>query len=247
MIRVNDLVFSYDKDVKILKNLTFSVLEGENIAIVGSNGAGKSTLFFNLLKVLDKSSGDILIDGLALDEKNLLSIRKRAGLVCQNPDDQLFMNKVYDDIAFGMRNYGHSEQEVEKVALDVMAKLDITHLANRSSQRLSFGEKRRVAIATALAMGPKILLLDEPSSFLDPRARRNIIDLLKTLPHTKLIATHDLDLALELCERVIVLKKGEIIHDGATRDILTDKQLLLDADLELPLSLTDANCLAMKP
>jgi len=238
MIQVNDLVFSYDNDVKILKNITFSITQGENVAIVGSNGAGKSTLFFNLLKVLDKKSGDIFIDGLALNDKNLLSIRKRAGLVWQNPDDQLFMNKVYDDIAFGMRNYGHKEQEVDKVALDVMAKLDITHLASRSSQRLSFGEKRRVAIATALAMGPKILLLDEPSSFLDPRARRNIIDLLKTLPYTKLIATHDLDLALEMCERVIVLKKGEIIHDGATRDILTDKQLLLDADLELPLSLT---------
>jgi len=231
ILKIENLSYSYDNSRRILTNINISLKEGEKAAIIGSNGAGKSTLLFNILGVLTPSSGQIFVDGLELNSKNLLQIRKIAGLVWQNPDDQLFMNKVYDDLAFGLRNYGTDEKQVQKIVEHVLEKLGISSLKSRSPQRLSFGEKRKVAIGTILAMEPKIMLLDEPSSFLDPSSRRHLIEQLSSLPQAMIVATHDLDLASKIADRVIILKNGSIAVDGKADEILTNIQLMTNCGL----------------
>jgi len=181
--------------------------------------------------------GKIEISDTLLCKENLEAIRKKVGFVFQNSDDQLFMSRVYDDIAFGPRNFGYSNSDVEEMVSSAVKTLDIEHLVNRMPHKLSGGEKRNVALASVLSMDPDILLLDEPSSFLDPKSRRNLINVLKELSHTKIIATHDLDLVLDVCERVIILRNGEVIVDGDPKRLLTDNDTMEKCGLEIPLSL----------
>lgn len=222
----------------VLQDITFHLAAGENIALVGANGTGKSTLLSVLMGILPYQSGEIIIDNKPLQKKNYDEIRKIMGLLFQNPDDQLFQANVYDDIAFAPRNYGISEEEIEKSCRNVLQRLGREDLIGKSTFKISGGEKRIVALAGLLSMSPKILLMDEPTSFLDPRARRNFIESTIKLPQTKLIATHDLDMALDLCPRVIILYNGSIVRDGNTKEILKDEKLLQKYGLELPLSLT---------
>jgi len=239
MLETTDLCAGYNMSADILHNLNISIHEGECVAIVGKNGAGKSSLLVTLVGIVAINGGNIKVCGLDMTKANLPEIRKRAGLVFQNPDDQLFMPTVYDDIAFGPRNYGSSEDIVKSTVLKISSQFEITKLLQRNAYRLSGGEKRLAALAAVLVMQPQLLLLDEPSSFLDPCARRRLIDLLRDLPQTKLIATHDLDLALDLCQRVIIINQGSIAADGNCQELLRDQALLNINGLELPLSLTN--------
>jgi cobalt/nickel transport system ATP-binding protein len=216
-----------------LKDVTFSIGENEKVALLGANGAGKSTLLLALLGILDAASGKIEIDGVLLEKKSLPLIRRKLGLLFQDPDDQLFMPTVYDDVTFGPRNYaengGINEAEAKKIDEDadkILENLEILHLKDRMSHKLSGGEKRLAALAGILVMKPRLLLIDEPSAFLDPRARRRLISIIKTLPNACLIATHDLDLALRLCERCLLLHKGCLSADGAANEIINDQALL---------------------
>jgi cobalt/nickel transport system ATP-binding protein len=214
-----------------LRELSFRVAAGERAALIGANGAGKSTLLLALVGVLPAASGSITMNGVPVEKRTLGEIRKEAGMVFQNPDDQLFMPTVYEDIAFGPRNYGSAEALIRERAESVLAGLGIGHLINRMTSKLSGGEKRLAALAGVLVMNPSVLLLDEPSSFLDPRSRRRLIGILQSLPQTQLIATHDLDLAQKVCARVILLKNGRIAADGETGRILQDAALLEECGL----------------
>ena len=225
--------------VKILDSVSFTLTAGEKVALIGENGAGKSTLLMSLVGITPIESGNIHVNQIELNKKNLAKIRAETGVVFQNPDDQLFMPKVYDDIAFGPRNLGIAEDEINVRIDTVLEKLGISHLRERMTGRLSGGEKRRIAIATVLVMNPSVLLFDEPSSFLDPKSRRLLIKELLSLQYTQFIATHDLDLALEVCDRVIVLQNGKIQAEGTVKEILTNQELLDKFGLELPLSLSE--------
>ena len=236
MIEVNELCVAYPDGTKAINNLSFKIEDGQSVAIVGANGAGKSTLMLTLVGIIPASYGNIRINNLEAKKSNLSQIRAQMGMVFQNPDDQLFMSKVYDDIAFGPRNYGFPEEEVEKRVSQVLTDLNAEHIRDKMPYKLSGGEKRIAAIACVLSMRPSIMLLDEPSSFLDPKARRNLIALLKNIPLTKVIATHDLDMAFDLCERVIVLQNSTLYADGEAKSILKNKELMEACGLELPLS-----------
>lgn len=235
MIRVNQLSIKYPDGTHAIKDLSFSVSDGECIALIGSNGAGKSTLLLSLVGMLSPAAGSIAINGIPLQKSTLADVRKEAGLVFQNPDDQLFMPTIYEDILFGPINYGVSKEAAERRAEEVIEELKIEKIRHKMPHKLSGGEKRLAAIASVLSMQPSVMLLDEPSSFLDPKARRTLIGVLSHLPQTKLIATHDLDLALDLCTRVILLKNGELYAEGTTAEVLTNGILLEQAGLELPL------------
>ncbi len=246
MLKIENLSVGYQEGKNVLKKLNMSIKDGETVGLVGANGAGKSTLLMSLVGILLPFEGRIAIDGIELDKKHLKEIRERIGVVFQNPDDQLFMANVYDDIAFGLRNMGRSEEEIQHRISRVLRELGVEHLEEMSSNRISGGEKRIIAIAAILVMEPSVILFDEPTSFLDPRTRRRLIRLLQGVPMTKLIATHDLDMALELCDRVIILKDGEIFAQGNAKDILTQKELLEEAGLELPYCLQGAEYLGTK-
>lgn len=241
MIKTEYLTVKYNATDTIcaLNNISFSLASGEKVAVIGANGAGKSTLLLTLCGVLDIFSGTVSIDGTALKGKTLPTIRQKIGMLFQNPDDQLFMPTVYEDIAFAPRNYGLGEDETKKRATIILEKLGITHLEHRLSHKLSGGEKRLVTLAGILITEPFALLMDEPSSYLDPKARRGLIKILQSLPQTLLIATHDLDLALEVCSQAIILKEGVIVADDKANIILRNKTLLENCGLELPLSLGD--------
>jgi len=225
MIEVSGLTVEYPGGIRALDNISFCAHDGENVALVGTNGAGKSTLLLSIVGVVAASSGSIRVDDITLAKNTLTEIRKLVGLVFQNPDDQLFMPSIYDDIAFGPRNYGLSEAETAQRIEKALTGLGIEHLKNRSPLRLSGGEKRSAAIASVLVMAPSAILLDEPTAFLDPRARRLLAEQLSTLPQTKIIATHDLDFAEQTCSRAIFLRSGRIIADGSTR-LLHDAELM---------------------
>jgi cobalt/nickel transport system ATP-binding protein len=237
MIRVRDLSVRYQAEgPAALADIQFSLEAGERAALIGANGAGKSTLLLALMGFLPPERGSMDMGDLRVEKKNLEALRRRAGLVFQNPDDQLFMPTVYEDVAFGLRNCPRSGEALEQRVEAVLDRLGIARLRERLCYRLSGGEKRLAALAGVLVMDPELLLLDEPSSFLDPRARRILIGILDALPQTMLIATHDLDLALELCRRTILLKEGRVFADGPTEKLLTDPVLLESCGLELPLS-----------
>ena len=234
-ISVCELGFSYPDGTPALKSISFEIGHGESVAIVGANGAGKSTLLMHLNGILTPSRGSVRIGDVPVSKDTLSDIRKAVGFVFQNPDDQLFMPTVYEDVAFGPMNLGLPAADVEQRAADALERVGVTKLRDRPPYRLSGGEKRSVAIATVLAMCPNVLVLDEPSSNRDPQARRRLIELLATFEHTKIIASHDLDMALDLCERTIVISQGEVAADGPTREIFEDAGLLDACHLERPL------------
>lgn len=234
MIQIENASFGYDKDTKIITKLNLVIREGERTGLIGANGTGKSTLL-KMLTGLVGHEGSIRICGLEVEKKNLGEIRKNLGFVFQDSDSQLFMPTVYDDIAFGPRNYGMTKAEVEACVEEALERTGITHLKYKENYKMSGGEKRMACIATILAMKPKIILMDEPSIALDPYNRRNLINNLNQMSETKLIASHDLDMILDTCDRVILMDKNGIRADGAAKEILTDKELLESCRLELPL------------
>ena len=238
-VEVRNLHFSYPDGHEALKDISFTIFHGESVGIIGVNGAGKSTILMLLMGILFPDSGEVLIGDVHLTKKTLPMIRQRVGMVFQNPDDQLFMTNIYDDVAFGPRNYKLDEKEVESRVMGALELVGISELKNRAPFRLSGGEKRAASIACVLSMQPDVLIMDEPTSALDPKARRRVISLLNSFTHTKIITSHDLDLVLETCQRVIVVKNGKITADGATNEILTNSELLDSCGLELPLSIQD--------
>ena len=235
-IEIKDLYYKYPDGYEALKGIDLTLYKGQSLGIVGSNGAGKSTLLLQLSGINRPSSGKIEINSLEVNKNNLAQIRKDIGFVFQNPEDQLFTTSIYEDVAFGPKNYKLSKQEIDKRVTESLEKVGILELKNRAPYRLSGGQKNLAAIATAISMDPSILIMDEPTSALDPKARRKLINLLNSFDYTKIIASHDLDMILDTCERTIVLKNGEIVADGDTHNILLDRDLMEECDLELPLS-----------
>ena len=238
MLKVSDISVKYDSSGEYaLKDISFTVQRGERIAVIGANGAGKSTLLLALTGVLPCDSGEVAVENIVLEKKSLRELRKKMGMIFQNPDDQLFMPTVHEDIAFGPRNYGAPEHETETKTDEVLSRLNISHLKERLPHKLSGGEKRLAALAGVLVMEPDLLLMDEPTSFLDPKARRRLIGILETLPQAMIVATHDLDMALDLCQRVILLKEGRVYADAPAINVMRGAGLLEECGLELPLSL----------
>ncbi len=237
IVEVQDLKFTYPDKTPALQSVSFRIEHGESVAIVGANGAGKSTLLLHLNGYLTPVSGKVRIGDYPLTKETVMEARRTVGMIFQDPDDQLFMPTVFDDVAFGPLNLGLPIDEVHsrvKIALETVGVLG---LKDRPSYRLSSGQKRRVAIATVLSMSPDILVMDEPTSGLDPQARRQLIEMLKTFKHSKIIATHDLDMVMDLCERTIVVHEGRIKADGPTSEIFHDEKLLAESHLEKPLRL----------
>ncbi|MDD5079627.1 MAG: ABC transporter ATP-binding protein [Candidatus Omnitrophica bacterium] len=235
IVEAMDLHYTYPDKTAALAGVSFRISHGESVALVGENGAGKSTLLLHLNGYLRATSGKVRIGDCLLTPQNLSIVRRSVGMVFQNPDDQLFMPTVFDDVAFGPLNLGLPKEEVERKVVVALETVGMAHLAKRPPYKLSQGEKRSVAIATVLAMSPDILVMDEPTSSLDPRSRRRLIELLKTFRHTKIIATHDLDMAMDLCERAIVLHRGKVTADGPTAKLFQDEGLLSRSCLEKPL------------
>jgi cobalt transport protein ATP-binding subunit len=241
-IEVEALTFRYPDGRLALDNVSLSVAPGEKVALVGPNGAGKSTLLLHLNGILRSASGSIRVGGLPLSDANLGQIRAWVGLVFQNPDDQLFSPRVFQDVAFGPLHMGLSEPEVQTRVERALAAVGMSNYADRISYHLSVGEKKRIAIATVLSMEPQILVLDEPSSGVDPRARRNLIQLLRELDQqTMLISTHDMRLANALCSRTVVLDAGRVVSEGPTADILSNKDLVEQHGLETPYGQTTSD------
>ena len=234
-IFANEVAFSYDKENKILDKISFEANQGESIGLIGANGVGKSTLLKILTGLVLNFSGEVKIGGLTVEKKNLSAIREKIGYVFQDSDSQLFMSTVYGDVAFAPRNYGLSGGEVNNRVMEALSRVNIQHLKDKQIYKLSGGEKKIVSIATILAMTPEIILMDEPSIALDPKNRRNLINILNGFRQLKVIASHDLDMILDTCRRTILLSEGKVLADGDTEKILSDKKLLEEAGLELPL------------
>jgi cobalt/nickel transport system ATP-binding protein len=230
MFRLQDLTVIYPDKTKAVDSVSITLSDGDSVALIGENGAGKTTLLLAIVGILEAASGTIEINGIRLGKKTLNEIRKLIGLVFQNPDDQLFMPLIYDDIAFGCRNFGLSEDEVQKHIDETIDKLNIGRLRGRSSLKLSAGEKRMAAIAAVLAMNPVVLMLDEPTAFLDPKAKRALAETLNKLPQAKIVATHDMEFAAKICNRVIILKSGKIMTDGAL-SILNNNEFMHNCGL----------------
>jgi len=234
-IEMRALAYDYADGTAALRGVELRILPGEAVAIVGANGAGKSTLLQQVNGLLLPGRGSVSVEGIAVSPASLAEVRRRVGYLFQDADDQLFMPTVQDDVAFGPINLGLPPAEVRSRVLAALQAVDAAHLAPRATYRLSGGEKRAVAIAGVLAMAPSILVLDEPSSSLDPAGRRRLIELLGSLPQTRVIATHDLDLVLDCCQRVVMLHEGRVHADGAPRQLLADAALLRRCRLEAPL------------
>ncbi len=235
IVEIEDLQFAYPDGTSALDGVSFRITHGESVAIVGANGAGKSTLLLHLNGYLTPTRGSIRIGDFPLTKSTLRDVRRTVGMVFQDPDDQLFMPTVYDDVAFGPLNFGLSPEAVEDRVVQALETVGALHLKDRPPYKLSGGEKRSVSIATVLSMAPDILVMDEPTSNLDPKARRHLIELLQTFQHTKIIATHDLDMVLDLCERTIVMRDGRISADGPTSELFENQALLERSHLEKPL------------
>lgn len=231
MLTINNVTVEYPDGTKAINNLSLNVKSGEKLALIGANGAGKSTLMLAIEGILD-STGKIKIDDLVVDSKNIVKVRQQVGMLFQNPDDQLLMATIYDDIAFGPRNAGLDEESVKYRVEDRLKLLNIEHLKNKTALKLSGGEKRMAALATVLAMKPSVMLLDEPTAFLDPKARRNLINVLNSLPHTMLIATHDLTFAKEVCREAVVIKDGNFFAKGNCDEILFNQELMDEGGIE---------------
>lgn len=237
IVAARNLRHVYPDGTVALADVSFRITHGESVAVIGANGAGKSTLLLHLNGYLAPTSGEIRIGDLPLTRSTLPEIRRTVGMVFQDPDDQLFMPTVFDDVAFGPLNQGLSGVEVERRVKDALELVGAEHLGGKPPYHLSEGEKKRVAIATVLSMSPDILVMDEPTNGLDPFARRQLMALLKDFTHTKIFTSHDLDMVLELCERTIVLREGEVRADGPTREIFGNAALLAECRLERPLAM----------
>jgi len=233
VIEIKNLSFNYPDGHQGLKNVDFIVCSGENVAVIGPNGAGKSTLLLHLNGIL-RGNSTVKICGLVMDDKNLKEIRKIVGLVFQDPEDQLFSLSVFDDVAFGPINMGYSELEVRQRVSQALEWVGMGGYEQRSPHHLSFGEKKRIAIATVLSLAPDVLVIDEPTSNLDPRSKWSLIELLEQFQMTKIIATHDLELVRALCHRTMVMDEGKVVADGDTKAILGDIPLLKEHGLAPP-------------
>jgi len=231
-IEVEHLSFAYPDGHRALRDVSLTIAPGEKVALVGPNGAGKSTLLLHLNGILHPATGSVCVSGLAVQRENLGRVRAAVGLVFQDPDDQLFSPTVFDDVAFGPLYQGLPEGEVRTRVDAALAAVHMAGYASRVSHHLSMGEKKRIAIATVLAMNPEILVLDEPTAGLDPRARRGLINLLRELPQTMLVSTHDIRMVAELLPRTVVMDGGAIVADGRTAALLADAALLEAHGLE---------------
>jgi cobalt/nickel transport system ATP-binding protein len=237
LVEVRNLRHVYPDGTVALRDVSFRITHGESVAIIGANGAGKSTLLLHLNGYLSPTAGEVRIGDVPFNRNTLPGIRRTVGMVFQDPDDQLFMPTVFEDVAFGPLNLGLAAGEVEERVREALERVGAQHLRERPPYRLSGGEKKRVAIATVLSMAPDILVLDEPTNGLDPFARRKLMDLLREFRHTRIFTSHDLDMVIELCGRTIVLHDGEVRADGPTREIFRDEGLLAACRLEKPLSM----------
>jgi cobalt/nickel transport system ATP-binding protein len=240
-LQISNLAFAYPDGNQALYGVNFRVEKGERVALLGPNGAGKTTLVMHMNGILPAMQGEVLIAGEKVDTNNkesLQRIRAKVGIVFQDPDDQLFMPTVGEDIAFGPYNMGKRGSELESIVDEALALVGMSEFKDRPPHHLSFGQRRRVAVATVLAMKPEILVMDEPSSNLDPASRRELAEIIRSLDVTVVMVTHDLPYALELCERSVILSGGIIVADAPTREILTNASLLASHRLELPVGFT---------
>jgi len=238
---IEDLAFAYPDGNQALFGVNLKVKRGERVALLGPNGAGKTTLILHLNGILNSGHGRVFVADKLVDTKDkdgLKQIRSKIGIVFQDPDDQLFMPTVGQDVAFGPYNMGARDSELDKIVNDALSLVGMLEYKDRPPHHLSFGQRRRVAVATVLAMKPEILVLDEPSSNLDPASRRELADILRSLEITMIMVTHDLPYAYELCERSLILSGGVIESDGKTKDILMDVELLKKHRLEMPVGFT---------
>jgi cobalt/nickel transport system ATP-binding protein len=242
-IELADVRYRYPTGVDALRGVTFSVAAGERVGLIGPNGAGKSTLMLALAGFIP-AQGTIRVDGHAVSRATARHVRRHMGLVFQDPDDQLFMPRVGDDVAFGPTTMGLDPHEVHARVHEALDAVELDGYEDRAPYHLSVGEKRRAALATVLAMRPQILALDEPSANLDPRGRRRVIELLRGLPNTLLIAGHDLDLIMDICGRTVLMDAGRVVADGPAAEMLNDRELLESHGLELPLAVAARRDLA---
>lgn len=239
-LEVKDLYYHYPDGTEALRLVNFAVAPGECVGLIGPNGAGKSTLLRHLNGLLPDDAharGNIYVDGEKVCKENLAAIRRKVGLLFQDPDDQLFCSTVAEDVAFGPKQFGFTPQRVAEVVADSLAKVGLSGFEKRAPHRLSGGEKRRVCFAGVLACEPSVLVLDEPTSNLDPRGRRELKALLRQIPATRIIATHDLELVVELCSRAILIDRGQVIVQGSPLEVLGNEPLMFAHGLERPHSL----------
>jgi cobalt/nickel transport system ATP-binding protein len=237
VIQIQHLSFSYSDGRQALHDVSLAVRSGEKLAVVGPNGAGKSTLFLHLNGTLRTRAQDgdrVRVAGLSVSDKTVQAVRAKVGLIFQDPDDQLFSPTVFEDVAFGPLHMGLPENEVHERVVRALAAVGMTGHEEHMPHHLSLGERKRIAIATVLAMDPEILVLDEPSAGLDPRTRRNLIALLRELPQTMLVASHDMRLVWDLCPRTVILDSGWLVADGPTTGLLQDQALMEHHGLEVP-------------
>lgn len=235
-IEIKNLDYTYPDGTQALRDISLDLFEGETLGLIGPNGAGKSTLLLHLNGIL-RGSSPIKIFDTEINDKTLPVVHKKVGLVFQDANNQLFMPTVFDDVAFGPLTMGLSKEEVQKAVQEALREVDLLDCIRRSSHHLSSGQKKRVSLATVLSMSPEILVLDEPSGDLDPKHRRDLIAVLKRLNAAKIIATHDLDLVLEVCSRVIILDAGKLVASGEVKGVLNDRQLLEKHNLGVPAAL----------
>ncbi len=234
MIRLENVSFEYEQGNPVIDNMSFDIRDGEAVGLIGANGAGKSTIM-KLLLGLVFGSGKILIDDIEVNRNNLGKIREKLGFVLQNSDNQMFMPTVYEDMMFAPLNYMVSREDAEKRVDEVLDRLGLQYLKHKYNHKISGGEKRMAAIATILAMEPEAILMDEPTSALDPYNRRVVINTIRDLKQTKIITSHDLDMILDTCDRVILINEGKVVADGEAGEILRDRELLEANHMELPL------------
>ena len=233
-LETSKLTYEYPDGYKALNGISFNLDKGDSLGILGPNGAGKTTLILHLNGILGAMDSSIKLDNMEFIEDNLAQIRKTVGVVFQDPDDQLFMPTVLEDVMFGPKNFGFSDEASMKNAVEALNMVGMNKYQNKAPHHLSFGQKRKVAIASVLASKPQLLVLDEPSSNLDPSSRRELIDILLSLEISIILVTHDLPMALEICPRSIVVNGGSITQDGVTKELLTNDKIMKENRLELP-------------